>query len=25
MGTLEAIESILRQETGQENLKVIPI
>lgn len=25
MGTLEAIENILRQETGQENLKVIPI
>ncbi len=24
MGTLEAIENILRQETGQENLKVIP-
>ena len=25
MGTLEAIENILRHETGQENLKVIPI
>lgn len=25
MGTLEAIENILRQETGQEKLKVIPI
>ena len=25
MGTLEAIENILRQETGQENLKVIPV
>ena len=25
MGTLEAIENILRHETGQENLKVIPV
>ena len=25
MGTLEAIENILRQETGQEDLKVIPV
>ena len=25
MGTLEAIESILRQETGRENLKVTPV
>ncbi len=25
MGTLEAIENILRQETGRENLKVIPV